>query len=236
MLRDVSLTIPKGGRVVLCGPSGSGKSTLIRCINQLETCQEGKILVDGIHDDNKLKAIDSIRREVGMIFQSFALFPHLTILENCMLAPIHARKMSARDAQALATEHLEKMRIANQADKYPIQLSGRRFARALCMRPKIMLFDEPTSALDPEMVKGVLDTMGALAADGMTMVCVTHERGSPVASLTARSLWMVARSWNRRRLMSFATPLAIAAQRRSSDKFCTERSPRGATTINRRLQ
>lgn len=182
VLRDVSLTIPKGGRVVLCGPSGSGKSTLIRCINQLETYQEGKILVDGTHVDSKLKAIDAVRREVGMVFQSFALFPHLTILENCMLAPIHVRKMSGRDARAVAMEHLDKVRIANQADKYPIQLSGGQqqraaIARALCMRPKIMLFDEPTSALDPEMVKEVLDTMVALAADGMTMVCVTHEMG-----------------------------------------------------------
>ncbi|MCW1410801.1 amino acid ABC transporter ATP-binding protein [Rhizobium sp. 1AS11] len=182
VLRNVSLTIPTGGRVVLCGPSGSGKSTLIRCINQLETYQEGKILVDGTQVDSKLKAIDSVRREVGMVFQSFALFPHLTIIENCMLAPIHVRKMSGRDARAVAMEHLEKVRIENQADKYPTQLSGGQqqraaIARALCMRPKIMLFDEPTSALDPEMVKEVLDTMVALAADGMTMICVTHEMG-----------------------------------------------------------
>ncbi|QRM33328.1 amino acid ABC transporter ATP-binding protein [Microvirga sp. VF16] len=182
VLRDVSLTVPKGSRVVLCGPSGSGKSTLIRCINQLESYQQGKILVDGIHVSDKPKAMDATRREVGMVFQQFALFPHLSIIENCMLAPVHVRKMAAKEARPLALEHLKKVRIADQADKYPSQLSGGQqqraaIARALCMRPKIMLFDEPTSALDPEMVNEVLDTMVALAADGMTMVCVTHEMG-----------------------------------------------------------
>ncbi|MGY5795003.1 amino acid ABC transporter ATP-binding protein len=182
VLRDINLSIPQGSRIVLCGPSGSGKSTLIRCINQLERYQQGKIIVDGIHVTESHRSLDSIRREVGMVFQQFALFPHLTVLENCMLAPIHVRKMSAKDARALAIEHLEKVRITNQAEKYPSQLSGGQqqraaIARALCVRPKIMLFDEPTSALDPEMVKEVLDAMVALAADGMTMVCVTHEMG-----------------------------------------------------------
>ncbi|MEO3470960.1 amino acid ABC transporter ATP-binding protein [Roseomonas sp. CAU 1739] len=182
VLRDVDLQVALGERVVVCGPSGSGKSTMIRCINRLETHQEGKILVDGIELSDDLRALDAIRREVGMVFQSFNLFPHLTILENCTLAPIWVRKMPKKDAEELAMEYLTRVRIPEQAKKYPGQLSGGQqqrvaIARALCMKPKIMLFDEPTSALDPEMIKEVLDTMVMLAAEGMTMICVTHEMG-----------------------------------------------------------
>jgi general L-amino acid transport system ATP-binding protein len=168
--------------VVVCGPSGSGKSTLIRCINRLEEHQEGQIIVDGIELSNDLRSLDAIRREVGMVFQSFNLFPHLTILENCTLAPIWVRKMPKKEAEDLAMEYLRRVRIPEQASKYPGQLSGGQqqrvaIARALCMKPKIMLFDEPTSALDPEMIKEVLDTMVMLAEIGMTMICVTHEMG-----------------------------------------------------------
>ena len=180
VLRDISLSIAEGERVVICGPSGSGKSTLIRCINRLESHQEGKIIVDGTELTDDLRSLDTIRRDVGMVFQSFNLFPHLTILENCTLAPIWVRKMPKAEAEALAMSFLERVRIPEQAKKYPGQLSGGQqqrvaIARALCMNPKIMLFDEPTSALDPEMVKEVLDTMVALARDGMTMLCVTQE-------------------------------------------------------------
>jgi general L-amino acid transport system ATP-binding protein len=182
VLRDVNLNVALGERVVVCGPSGSGKSTLIRCINRLEEHQEGQILVDGIELSNDLRSLDAIRREVGMVFQSFNLFPHLTILENCTLAPIWVRKMPKKEADELAMEYLERVRIPEQAAKYPGQLSGGQqqrvaIARALCMKPKIMLFDEPTSALDPEMIKEVLDTMVMLAETGMTMICVTHEMG-----------------------------------------------------------
>ncbi len=182
VLRDVSLDVALGERVVVCGPSGSGKSTLIRCINRLEEHQEGRIVVDGIELTDDLKALDAIRREVGMVFQSFNLFPHLTILENCTLAPIWVRKMPKKQAEELAMEYLTRVRIPEQASKYPGQLSGGQqqrvaIARALCMQPKIMLFDEPTSALDPEMIKEVLDTMVMLAGTGMTMICVTHEMG-----------------------------------------------------------
>src|SRR6185437_2331937 len=182
VLRDVSLTIGQSERVVVCGPSGSGKSTMIRCINRLETHQEGHIIVDGTELTDDLRALDTIRREVGMVFQSFNLFPHLTILENCTLAPIWVRKMPKREAEELAMSLLTRVKIPEQAMKYPGQLSGGQqqrvaIARALCMSPKIMLFDEPTSSLDPEMVKEVLDTMTALAEDGMTMLCVTHEMG-----------------------------------------------------------
>ena len=167
---------------MVCGPSGSGKSTMIRCINRLETHQEGKIIVDGTELTDDLRALDTIRREVGMVFQSFNLFPHLTILENCTLAPIWVRKMPKAEAEELAMSYLRRVKIPEQAKKYPGQLSGGQqqrvaIARALCMKPKIMLFDEPTSALDPEMIKEVLDTMIGLAEDGMTMVCVTHEMG-----------------------------------------------------------
>src|SRR3954468_14260526 len=182
VLRDVSLNVATGERVVICGPSGSGKSTTIRCINRLETHQEGHILVDGIELSDDLRSLDAIRREVGMVFQSFNLFPHLTILENCTLAPIWVRRMPKKEAEALAMEYLTRVRIPEQAKKYPGQLSGGQqqrvaIARALCMKPKIMLFDEPTSALDPEMVKEVLDVMILLAQEGMTMMCVTHEMG-----------------------------------------------------------
>jgi general L-amino acid transport system ATP-binding protein len=182
VLRDVSLTVALGERVVVCGPSGSGKSTLIRCINRLETHQEGRIVVDGTELTDDTRALDTIRSEVGMVFQSFNLFPHLTILENCTLAPIWVRKMPKAEAEAVAMEFLTRVKIPEQAKKYPGQLSGGQqqrvaIARALCMRPKIMLFDEPTSALDPEMIKEVLDTMIELAESGMTMVCVTHEMG-----------------------------------------------------------
>ncbi|UDF37710.1 UNVERIFIED_ORG: amino acid ABC transporter ATP-binding protein [Shinella sp. XGS7] len=182
VLRDVNLKVMKGERIVIAGPSGSGKSTMIRCINRLEEHQKGQIVVDGIELTNDLKKIDEVRREVGMVFQHFNLFPHLTILENCTLAPIWVRKMPKKDAEEVAMHYLKRVKIPEQAHKYPGQLSGGQqqrvaIARSLCMKPKIMLFDEPTSALDPEMVKEVLDTMVSLAEEGMTMLCVTHEMG-----------------------------------------------------------
>jgi len=182
VLRDIDLTVNRGERIVICGPSGSGKSTLIRCINALEEHQQGRIVVDGTLLSNDLKNIDKIRSEVGMVFQHFNLFPHLSILENCTLAPIWVRKTPRKDAEATAMYFLEKVKIPEQAHKYPGQLSGGQqqrvaIARSLCMKPRIMLFDEPTSALDPEMIKEVLDTMIGLAEDGMTMLCVTHEMG-----------------------------------------------------------
>jgi general L-amino acid transport system ATP-binding protein len=182
VLRDINLTVKRGERLVVCGPSGSGKSTMIRCINRLEEHQQGRIVVDGIELTNDLKRIDEIRREVGMVFQHFNLFPHLTILENCTLAPIWVKKMPKKDAEEVAMHYLRRVKIPEQAAKYPGQLSGGQqqrvaIARSLCMSPKIMLFDEPTSALDPEMVKEVLDTMVSLAEEGMTMICVTHEMG-----------------------------------------------------------
>ncbi|WP_096358851.1 amino acid ABC transporter ATP-binding protein [Variibacter gotjawalensis] len=182
VLRDVNLSVKRGERIVICGPSGSGKSTVIRCINRLEEHQQGQIIVDGTELTGDLKKIDEVRREVGMCFQHFNLFPHLTILENCTLAPIWVRKMPKKDAEEVAMHFLQKVKIPEQANKYPGQLSGGQqqrvaIARALCMKPKIMLFDEPTSALDPEMVKEVLDTMVSLAEEGMTMLCVTHEMG-----------------------------------------------------------
>ncbi|MBC7157104.1 MAG: amino acid ABC transporter ATP-binding protein [Rhodobacteraceae bacterium] len=182
VLRDIDLTVNRGERIVIAGPSGSGKSTLIRCINRLEEHQSGKIVVDGTELTSDLKNIDKVRSEVGMVFQHFNLFPHLTILENLTLAPIWVRKMSKRDADEIAMHYLEKVKIPEQAQKYPGQLSGGQqqrvaIARSLCMKPRIMLFDEPTSALDPEMIKEVLDTMIELAEDGMTMLVVTHEMG-----------------------------------------------------------
>ena len=182
VLRDINLTVKRGERIVICGPSGSGKSTMIRCINRLEEHQQGTIVVDGIELTGDLKKIDEIRREVGMVFQHFNLFPHLTVLENCTLAPIWVRKTPKKEAEEAAMHYLARVKIPEQALKYPGQLSGGQqqrvaIARALCMNPKIMLFDEPTSALDPEMVKEVLDTMVALAEDGMTMLVVTHEMG-----------------------------------------------------------
>ncbi|MFJ3008262.1 amino acid ABC transporter ATP-binding protein [Pseudomonas fluorescens] len=182
VLKDINLNVKQGERIVLCGPSGSGKSTTIRCLNRLEEHQQGRIVVDGVELTSDLKQIEAIRREVGMVFQHFNLFPHLTILQNCTLAPMWVRKMPKRQAEEVAMHYLERVRIPEQAHKFPGQLSGGQqqrvaIARALCMKPKIMLFDEPTSALDPEMVKEVLDTMIGLAEDGMTMLCVTHEMG-----------------------------------------------------------
>ncbi len=182
VLRDINLTVNKGERIVICGPSGSGKSTLIRCINRLEEHQQGDIVVDGIELTGDLKKIDEIRREVGMVFQHFNLFPHLTILENCTLGPIWVRNMPKEEAEETAMKYLERVQIPEQALKYPGQLSGGQqqrvaIARSLCMSPKIMLFDEPTSALDPEMIKEVLDVMVNLAHEGMTMLVVTHEMG-----------------------------------------------------------
>jgi len=182
VLRDINLKVMRGERIVICGPSGSGKSTLIRCINRLEEHQRGRIVVDGIELTDDIKKVDEIRREVGMVFQSFNLFPHLTVLENLTLAPIWVRRMPRKEAEATAMHYLKRVKIPEQAGKYPAQLSGGQqqrvaIARALCMNPKIMLFDEPTSSLDPEMVKEVLDTMMELARDGMTMLVVTHEMG-----------------------------------------------------------
>ena len=182
VLRDIDLTVQRGERIVIAGPSGSGKSTLIRCINALEEHQAGSIVVDGTVLSSDLKNIDKIRSEVGMVFQHFNLFPHLTILENCTLAPIWVRKTPRKEAEERAMHFLRKVKIPEQADKYPGQLSGGQqqrvaIARSLCMMPRIMLFDEPTSALDPEMIKEVLDTMIELAEEGMTMLCVTHEMG-----------------------------------------------------------
>jgi len=182
VLRDITLGVARGERIVICGPSGSGKSTLIRCINRLEAHQSGRIVVDGIELTSDLGTIDEVRRDVGMVFQHFNLFPHLTVLENCTLAPSWVKRMSKRDANDIAMHYLGRVRIPEQAHKYPGQLSGGQqqrvaIARSLCMNPKIMLFDEPTSALDPEMVKEVLDTMFSLAEEGMTMICVTHEMG-----------------------------------------------------------
>src|SRR5438552_6539564 len=182
VLRGIDLKVARGERIVICGPSGSGKSTLLRCINRLEDWQRGRVVVEGTELSADVKKIQEVRREVGMVFQQFNLFPHLTVLENCTLAPIWVRKMPKREAEAVARHYLERVRIPEQADKYPARLSGGQqqrvaIARALCMQPKIMLFDEPTSALDPEMVKEVLDAMVELAKDGMTMLVVSHEMG-----------------------------------------------------------
>ncbi|BDX04411.1 MAG: amino acid ABC transporter ATP-binding protein [Marinomonas sp.] len=182
VLKNINFSIKKGERIVVCGPSGSGKSTMTRCINRLEEHQKGTILVDGVEMNNNLKNIEAIRKDVGMVFQHFNLFPHLTILENLTLAPIWVRKTPKKQAEEMAMHYLERVKIANQALKYPGQLSGGQqqrvaIARGLCMQPRIMLFDEPTSALDPEMIKEVLDVMVQLAEEGMTMVCVTHEMG-----------------------------------------------------------
>ncbi len=182
VLTGINLNVRAGERIVVCGPSGSGKSTLIRCINRLETVQSGRIVVNGIDLTVGGKNVDSVRQEVGMVFQQFNLFPHLTVLQNCMLAPMRSRGLSREAAETIAMKYLHRVRIPEQAHKYPSQLSGGQqqrvaIARALCMTPKIMLFDEPTSALDPEMVKEVLDTMVSLAEEGMTMLCVTHEMG-----------------------------------------------------------
>ena len=182
VLRDIDLSVAKGERIVICGPSGSGKSTLIRCINRLEEHQQGRLVVDGVELSDDLKAIDAIRKQVGMVFQQFNLFPHLTVLENLTLSPMWVGKLPKKEAEERAMAQLERVRIAEQALKYPLQLSGGQqqrvaIARALCLTPKIMLFDEPTSALDPEMIKEVLDVMIELANQGITMLCVTHEMG-----------------------------------------------------------
>ena len=182
VLKDINLKVKQQERIVICGPSGSGKSTMIRCINRLEEHQQGQIIVDGIELTNDLKQIDAIRREVGMVFQHFNLFPHLTVLENCTLGPIWVRETPKKEAEETAMHYLERVKIPDQALKFPGQLSGGQqqrvaIARSLCMSPKIMLFDEPTSALDPEMIKEVLDVMVELADTGMTMLCVTHEMG-----------------------------------------------------------
>jgi general L-amino acid transport system ATP-binding protein len=182
VLRNIDLKVMRGERVVVCGPSGSGKSTLLRCINRIESWQRGRVVVDGVELTADQRIVDMVRRDVGMVFQQFNLFPHLTALDNCTLAPIWVRRTPRKQAEDLARHFLERVRIPEQADKYPAQLSGGQqqrvaIARALCMQPKIMLFDEPTSALDPEMVKEVLDTMVALALDGMTMLVVSHEMG-----------------------------------------------------------
>ncbi len=182
VLRDINLNVKEGERIVIAGPSGSGKSTLIRCINRLEAHDQGRIVIDGIELTENLKRIDEVRREVGMVFQDFNLFPHMSVLENCTLALIHVRGMAQAEAEETAMGYLERVRIPEQADKFPGQLSGGQqqrvaIARSLCMNPKIMLFDEPTSALDPEMIREVLDVMTDLAGSGMTMLCVTHEMG-----------------------------------------------------------
>src|SRR5690242_19642303 len=182
VLRDINFRVKRGERIVMSGPSGSGKSTMIRCINRLEEHQQGQIIVDGVELTNDLKKIDEVRRDVGMVFQHFNLFPHLTVLENCTLAPIWVRKIAKKDAEEIAMHYLKRVKIPEQAAKYPGQLSGGQqqrvaIARSLCMNPKVMLFDEPTSALDPEMIKEVLDVMIELAKSGMTMICVTHEMG-----------------------------------------------------------
>ena len=182
VLKDINLRVARGERIVICGPSGSGKSTLVRCLNRLEEHQEGDIVVNGVRLTNDLRNIDEVRSEVGMVFQSFNLFPHLTVLENCALAPVWVRKIPRKDAEETAMRYLERVKIPEQADKYPGQLSGGQqqrvaIARALCMDPRVMLFDEPTSALDPEMIKEVLEVMVGLAESGMTMLCVTHEMG-----------------------------------------------------------
>jgi general L-amino acid transport system ATP-binding protein len=182
VLRDIDLSVAKGERIVICGPSGSGKSTLIRCINRLEEHQQGRLVVDGIELSDDVKAIDTVRKQVGMVFQQFNLFPHLTVLENLTLSPMWVGKLPKKEAEERAMAQLERVRIAEQAAKYPLQLSGGQqqrvaIARALCLTPKIMLFDEPTSALDPEMIKEVLDVMIELANQGITMLCVTHEMG-----------------------------------------------------------
>lgn len=216
VLDGIDLTVREGERIVVCGPSGSGKSTMIRCINGLEPFNEGRVVVNGIDLTPKARILNSVRRNVGMVFQQFNLFPHLTVLENCTLAPRWVHKVSEREAERMALHYLEKVRIPEQADKYPRQLSGGQqqrvaIARSLCVKPRIMLFDEPTSSLDPEMVKEVLDTMADLAQDGMTIVCVTHEMGF-ARRIADRMVFM-----DRGRIVEEAPP---------SDFFSAPRHPR----------
>ncbi len=216
VLDGIDLTVREGERIVVCGPSGSGKSTMIRCINGLEPFNEGRVVVNGIDLTPKARVLNSVRRNVGMVFQQFNLFPHLTVLENCTLAPRWVHKVSEREAERMALHYLEKVRIPEQADKYPRQLSGGQqqrvaIARSLCVKPRIMLFDEPTSSLDPEMVKEVLDTMADLAQDGMTIVCVTHEMGF-ARRIADRMVFM-----DRGRIVEEAPP---------SDFFSAPRHPR----------
>lgn len=213
-LRNVNLTVDRKERIVICGPSGSGKSTLIRCLNRLETYQKGRVVVDGHDLAAGAKNIHAVRTEVGMVFQQFNLFPHMTVLRNCMLAPMQVRQMSKQEAEAVAMKYLTRVRIPEQALKYPAELSGGQqqrvaIARALCMNPKIMLFDEPTSALDPEMVKEVLDTMISLAEDGMTMLCVTHEMGF-ARSVADRVIFM-----DRGEIVEMAAPGAFFSEPRN---------------------
>ena len=223
VLRDINLTVDQGEKIVVCGPSGSGKSTLIRCINRLEEHQKGKIVVEGIELTSDIRQIDKIRAEVGMVFQSFNLFPHLTVLDNLCLAPVWVKKMPRREAEQVATKYLERVKIPEQAGKYPGQLSGGQqqrvaIARALCMNPHIMLFDEPTSALDPEMVKEVLDTMIELAKGGMTMLCVTHEMGF-ARSVADRVIFM-----DRGEIVEEAPPVAFFtnAQNERTRRFLSQ--------------
>lgn len=216
VLDGIDLAVREGERIVVCGPSGSGKSTMIRCINGLEPFNEGRVVVNGIDLTSKARILNSVRRNVGMVFQQFNLFPHLTVLENCTLAPRWVHKVSEREAERMALHYLEKVRIPEQADKYPRQLSGGQqqrvaIARSLCVKPRIMLFDEPTSSLDPEMVKEVLDTMADLAQDGMTIVCVTHEMGF-ARRIADRMVFM-----DRGRIVEEAPP---------SDFFSAPRHPR----------
>ena len=224
-LNDVCLTVNLGERVVVCGPSGSGKSTMIRCINHLESHDAGKIVVNGVELTEDMGNVLSIRREVGMVFQQFNLFPHLTVLENLTLAPLKARKMSKADATDIAKQYLERVQFPELADKYPGQLSGGQqqrvaIARSLCMKPKIMLFDEPTSALDPEMIKEVLDVMTELAKEGMTMIVVTHEMGLPKLWLTKWSSWTLVRLLKLPHRISSLQLQRATVQRYSSVKFC----------------
>src|SRR6266478_5395376 len=220
VLTDINLEVRRGERVVVCGPSGSGKSTMIRCINRLEEHQQGQIIVAGIELTSDSKNIEATRREVGMVFQQFNLFPHLTVLQNLTLAPIWVRKLPKREAEETARTYLERVRIPEQADKYPGQLSGGQqqrvaIARSLCMKPEIMLFDEPTSALDPEMIKEVLDVMIGLAEEGMTMVCVTHEMGF---ARTVATRWC---SWTAARLSSAPRPRNFSPTPRASARGCS---------------
>ena len=229
VLKNIDLEVAQGERVIVCGPSGSGKSTMIRCVNGLESYTDGEVVVLGHALAQAGAALSRARQEVGMVFQSFNLFPHLTVLENCMLAPVHCQGVSRAEARERASHYLDRVRIANQAGKYPGQLSGGQqqrvaIARALCMRPKVMLFDEPTSALDPEMVKEVLDTMLSLAADGMTMICVTHEMGFARQVADRVVSWTKGRWWSRAAPASSSMPRSMRAPGASWIRWCIDRN------------